>query len=147
MSSFEAVYEDRWAPMVKLAGLTTGSRALAEEIVQDAFIQLHRNWGTIQNPSAWLRVAVVNGGKGWLRRQALERRQVPGPSNYVELEDGVAMREALRHLTRRQRAAVVLRYYEDLPELEIAEVLGCRPGTVKSLLDRAKDKLKKELQR
>ena len=60
--------------------------------------------------------------------------------------DEFVIRDALRVLSRRQRAAVVLRYYEDLPETEIAQIIGCRPGTVKSLLDRATKKLRKELQ-
>ena len=61
-------------------------------------------------------------------------------------DEGVVVRAALDALSSRQRLAVVLRFYEDLPESEIAELLGCRPGTVKSLLDRAKHTLRKELQ-
>ena len=57
--TFDALYHQRWEPMVRLAGLTTGSKALAEEIVQDAFVQLYRNWATVHNPSAWLRVCLL----------------------------------------------------------------------------------------
>lgn len=144
---FEALYADRWHAMVRLAVLTTGSTALAEEIVQDAFVQLHRNWAHVENPSAWLRIAVVNHGRSWVRRQVLERRHRPDAVDAVMLDEGVVVRKALDKLSARQRAAVVLRFYQDLPEAEIAEVLGCRPGTVKSLLGRAKNTLRKELQR
>ena len=144
--TFDALYHQRWEPMVRLAGLTTGSKALAEEIVQDAFVQLYRNWATVHNPSAWLRVAVVNGGRGWLRRQSLERLHNTAAVSFAVRDESVVIRDALRVLSRRQRASVVLRYYEDLPETEIAQIIGCRPGTVKSLLDRATKKLRKELQ-
>jgi RNA polymerase sigma-70 factor (sigma-E family) len=144
--SFEAFYAERWLPMVRLATLTTGSTPLAEEIVQEAFVQLHRNWTRVQNPSAWLRTAVVNHGRSWIRRQVLERRHEPRPAEATMPDEGVVVRAALGALSTRQRLAVVLRFYEDLPEREIAELLGCRPGTVKSLLDRAKRTLRTELQ-
>lgn len=144
--SFEAFYAQRWLPMVRLATLTTGSTPMAEEIVQDAFVQLHRNWLHVQNPSAWLRTAVVNQGRSWVRRQVLERRHQPRRADAAMPDEGVVVRAALDKLSSRQRAAVVLRFYEDLPEAEIAQILGCRPGTVKSLLDRSKHALRKELQ-
>jgi RNA polymerase sigma-70 factor (sigma-E family) len=144
--SFDAFYSERWLSMVRLATLTTGSTSLAEEIVQDAFVQLHRNWTRVHNPSAWLRTAVVNHGRSWVRRQVLERRHQLSGTDVAMPDEGVVVRAALDRLSSRQRAAIVLRFYADLPEAEIAEVLGCRPGTVKSLLDRAKTTLRKELQ-
>jgi RNA polymerase sigma factor (sigma-70 family) len=87
----------------------------------------------------------VNGGRSWGRRRALERRHARPPETPVIDPDGIAVRDALRVLNARQRAAVVLRYFEDLPEAEIAKVLGCRPGTVKSLLARSMPKLKEAL--
>jgi RNA polymerase sigma factor (sigma-70 family) len=145
-TSFEAVYLDSWLPMVRLAALTTGSTEIAEQIVQDAFVQLLRNWTTVTSPKAWLRIAVINGGRGWLRRQYIERRHADQWTTAAMPDEGVVVREALRKLSARQRAAIVLRYYEDLTELEIAETLRCRPGTVKSLLDRANRTLRRELQ-
>ena len=143
--SFETVYAERWSRMVRLATLTTGSVTLAEEIVQDAFEQLHRNWETVLQPSPWLRAAVVNRCRDWVRRQGLERRHAKPSANAVEADEGIAMRDALQVLTPRQRAAIVLRFYEDLPEAEIATLLKCRPGTVKSLLARGLSTLRKEL--
>ena len=145
-STFESLYYDRWSKMVRLAALTTGSEAIAEEIVQEAFVQLLRNWATVHNPTLWLRIAVVNGCRGWVRHRVVERRHNTEATGTTEADHSVVIRDALGRLSWRQRAAVVLRFYEDLPEREIAEILGCRPGTVKSLLDRAKTTLRKELE-
>jgi RNA polymerase sigma factor (sigma-70 family) len=133
--------------MVRLAALTTGSVAIAEEIVQDAFLQLHRNWERVDKPDAWLRMAVVNGCRDWVRRRGREPTS-PTPAGGTFDTDNVeamVVRAALGVLSPRQRIAVVLRYFEDLPEREIADLIGCRPGTVKSLLARSLPKLEKEL--
>lgn len=144
--TFESVFGQRWTRMVKLATLTNGSAAVAEEIVQDAFEQLHKNWATVHQPTAWLRAAVVNRCRDWLRRRTLERRHAVAADDLTEPDEGIAMRDALSMVTPRQRAAIVLRFYEELNEREIADLLGCRPGTVKSLLARGLQTLRKELQ-
>lgn len=144
--TFESVFEQRWARMVKLATLTTGSVAVAEEIVQDAFEQLHKNWATVHQPSASLLAAVMNRCRDWLRRRTLERRHAIAADDLTEADEGIAMRDALSLVTPRQRVAIVLRFYEELNEREIASVLGCRPGTVKSLLARGLRTLRQELQ-
>jgi RNA polymerase sigma-70 factor (sigma-E family) len=144
-ATFEAVYAERWQSMVRFAALSTGSVDLAEEIVQDAFAELHRRWDKVSNPPAYLRVAVAHRCTSWVRRQRLERRhRIPltlerSDSGLVELVD------AMRALTPRQRAAVVLRYLDDMPETEIAQILQCRPGTVKSLLSRGLARLEEVL--
>jgi RNA polymerase sigma-70 factor (sigma-E family) len=145
--TFEQFYDQRWGASVRLAALTTGSIAIAEEITQDAFIQLHRRWEHIDNPRAWLRVAVVNGCRDWVRRRMREPRPSAPAEIVTDDSDALAIRDALQVLTPRQRTAVVLRYFEDLPEREIAELLGCRPGTVKSTLANSLNKLAKELNR
>jgi RNA polymerase sigma factor (sigma-70 family) len=145
--TFEQVYTQRWQSSVRLAALTTGSVAIAEEITQDAFIQLHRHWERVDNPVPWLRAAIVNGCRDWVRRRVREPT-LRAPVEFVTDEaDALAIRDALGVLSPRQRAAVVLRYFEDLPEREIAELLGCRPGTVKSTLSHSLTKLAKELNR
>lgn len=142
---FDIVYGDRYLPSVQTAALITGSRQVAEEVVQDAFIQLLRSWGSVHYPVAWLRAAVISGCRSWQRRTVLERERAPRQLLQCSDPDGLAVRDALRVLTGRQRAAVVLRYFEDLPEAQIAEALGCRPGTVKSLLSRAMPRLREAL--
>jgi RNA polymerase sigma-70 factor (sigma-E family) len=141
-SDFESLYTSLYSPLVRLARLSADT-VPAEEIVQDAFVQLYRRWTSVREPAAYLRIAVVNGCRSWGRRRGLHGRQRPQRRPELVLEgDALAVREALRVLSPRQRAAVVLRYFEDLPEAEIAHVLGCRPGTVKSLLSRSMTKLK-----
>jgi RNA polymerase sigma-70 factor (sigma-E family) len=142
-TAFEELYAAAYDRLVQLARLTSAETVPAEEIVQDAFLQLYRRWSTVEQPEAYLRVAVLNGCRSWGRRRMLARRYDPPPVPPTDRdEDGLALRDALRVLSPRQRAAVVLRYFEDLREAEIAELLGCRPGTVKSLLSRSLSKLK-----
>jgi RNA polymerase sigma-70 factor (sigma-E family) len=144
--TFDDLYRSQYARMVALARLMTGAFALAEEIVQDAFVQLYRNWPSVEHPLAYVRIAVVNGCRLHGRRRALERRHQSSAHEPAVLDTvAIAVRDALQVLTPRQRAAIVLRYFEDLPEREIAAALGCRPGTVKSLLSRSITKLKGSL--
>ncbi|MGH3747366.1 MAG: sigma-70 family RNA polymerase sigma factor [Micromonosporaceae bacterium] len=147
-ASFRALYADQFPPMVRLAYLTTGSLPAAEDVVQDAFVQLHRHRHRVHDPAAWLRRAVVSHCTSFVRRRMLERRH----GRSVELvhmpalsADATAVRDAMSRLKPRQRAAVFLRYYLDLPETAIADALGCRKGTVKSLLHRGLAVMKEAL--
>lgn len=137
----------RHAPdATRLAYLLTGDRALAEDLVQDAFVSVAGRLGHLRAPEAfypYLRRTLVNMSKNHFRHRAVERaylaRAERDPPMDV-LEAGVvateSMRRALLALPPRQRAALVLRYYEDLPEDQIAEILRCRPGTARSLVSR-----------
>ncbi|HVF14063.1 MAG TPA: SigE family RNA polymerase sigma factor [Acidimicrobiales bacterium] len=142
-ASLADLYRDRYGPMVRLAYLMVGSTSVAEELVQDAFARMHRHWDNAEHPKAYLRMAVVNACRSHLRRQSMERAYRRHPSAMADGDRaGVPWAEpdelfdALSALPARQRAALVLRFYEDLSEAEIALALGCRPGTVKSLLHR-----------
>jgi len=134
---------------VRLAYLLTGDRALAEDLVQEAFVRLAGRLVHLRDPEAfpaYLRRTVVNLANSTFRRRKVERTYLQrarsevaatvtrGPDGGVEDRD--QMWQALEELPARQRAAIVLRYYEDLPEATIADLLKCRPGTVKSLLSR-----------
>ncbi|MGA8114609.1 MAG: sigma-70 family RNA polymerase sigma factor [Actinocatenispora sp.] len=137
---FDDVYARQYAVMVRLAYVTTGSLPAAEDVVQEAFLELYRRWADVHEPGAYVRRAVVSRCTSWVRRRQLERRHgthldAPGESRSASPES-VAVRAALARLRPRHRAAVFLRYYLDLPESAIAAALGCRPGTVKSLLHR-----------
>ena len=139
------LYRDRYEPMVRLAYLLTGDRAVAEELVQDAFINVHRSWERASNPSAYLRAAVVNATRSWGRRRTLEIHRAPRPADpYVQAAD--EMWDALQVLPTRQRAAIVLRYYEDLPDARIAELLGCREATVRTAIHRGLARLRQEVE-
>lgn len=140
------LYRQRYEPMVRLAYLLTGNLSVAEELVQDAFVSVHRNWDRAAFPSAYLRTAVVNNSRSWLRRRLLEEQRA-----VVRLVDtglpADEMWDVLQHLPERQRAAIVLRFYEDLPDAEIARVLGCRVPTVRTAIHRGLAALRKEISR
>lgn len=146
-SWFRAVYAAQFPGLVQLAFVTTGGLAAAEDLVQDVFTELYRCRATVTDPPAWLRRATINRCTSWVRRRMVERRHAgPPPPPGVELSpDAVAVRAALATLRPRHRAAVFLRFYLDLSEAEIAETLGCRPGTVKSLLHRGLKVMKEHL--
>jgi RNA polymerase sigma-70 factor (sigma-E family) len=142
------------AASVRLAYLLTGDRALAEDIAQDAFVRVVGRLGHLRDPGAfdaYLRRAIVNLAKNHHRRTAIERRflsrsappdAVPPPER--QLVDRQAIVAALGRLSERQRAAIVLRYYEDLSEDAIAQILRCRPATVRSLVARGVQSLRGE---
>jgi len=133
---------------VRLAYLLTGERALAEDLVQEAFVRLAGRLVHLRDPDAfpaYLRRTVVNLANSHYRRRKVERAYLerekteafmPPRSGANGVEDRDELWQALERLPARQRAAVVLRFYEDLPESTIADLLQCRPGTVKSLLSR-----------
>ncbi len=142
---FLELYEARWAPMVRLARLVTAADPAAEELVQDAFLRVHAHWDRVDNPPGYLRAAVVNACRNHQRRGVLEQRHRPLPRASTDEPD--ELRDAIAALPIRRRTALVLRYYEDLPEREIAEVLGCSVTAVKSLLHRAMQDLRKVIDR
>jgi RNA polymerase sigma factor (sigma-70 family) len=151
-----ALFARERLPMLRLAAVLLGSVPTAEDVVQDAFGEVARRWDHLDRPGAYLRACVVNGCRMVLRRQGSEQRAVGRP---VELSTGltdaqepaelpanlVELRDALAHLGERPRVVVVLRYLLDLPDDEIAEALGCRRATVRSLAHRALATLRKEL--
>ena len=130
---------------------------MAEDITQDAFVRVSGRLAHLREGGAfdaYLRRAVVNLAKNHFRRRAVERsfleRTPPAPASpgheqpLVEREATMA---ALARLPQRQRAAIVLRFYEDLPEDAIAQVLRCRNGTVRSLVTRGVQALRADIER
>ena len=137
----------------RLAYLLTGDRALAEDLVQEAFLRFVGRLHHLRDPEAfdaYLRRTIVNLSKDTFRRRALERSYVERRTAEVREEGHTdrdvaayeSMRAALLSLPQRQRAAIVLRYYEDLHESEIADLLRCRPATVRSLVARGLEALR-----
>jgi RNA polymerase sigma-70 factor (sigma-E family) len=143
--TFDDLFAERYQAMVRLATLLVGNEAVAEELVQDAFVRVHHKWATIEHPSAYLRTAVVNACRNSRRRARLERAHARSAALTVAPPQEPLV-DALATLNERQRVAVVLRYYEDLPETDIAIALGCRPGTVKSLLHRGLSQLREVIE-
>jgi RNA polymerase sigma-70 factor (sigma-E family) len=146
------LYEAHAGDAVRLAYLLTGDRALAEDLVHEAFVRLFGRFRDLRNPdafAAYLRTAVVNLSRSHFRRRRVERTYLEGqgrrPEPAGDPGERQEMWEALQRLRPRQRAAIVLRYYEDLSEAQTADVLGCAVGTVKSLVSRGIDRLRTEL--
>ncbi|MDA3040857.1 MAG: sigma-70 family RNA polymerase sigma factor [Actinomycetota bacterium] len=137
------------ASMLRMASLMVGSGALAEEVVQDAFVAVRARWSSLERPGAYLRTTVANGCAQLLRRRDAESRALSSlaPVADVELPARlVELRDALDRLSAQQRIVVVLRYFVDIPDQEIAVILGVRPSTVRSLARRAFALLRKELE-
>jgi RNA polymerase sigma-70 factor (sigma-E family) len=149
--SFDAFFAEQFPPLVRVALLIVGSAATAEEIVQDAFIRVYRRWDGLENPAAFARVCVVNGCRDRLRRRARWRVRVPLVATDDSTSDDHGTNEdddllaLVRALPERQRTAIVLRYYEDLTQAEIADALGLSSPAVKSLLHRALENIRKEM--
>jgi RNA polymerase sigma factor (sigma-70 family) len=144
-TTFDRVFSDLWAPMARLAHVIVGSREAAEEIVQEAFLRLHRRWSVVENPPAFLRTVVTNLCRTEVRRLQMRRHRgfrAIESLGEPELDETWAV---VCKLPIRQRTVLALRYYADLPEAEIAEILQCRLGTVKSAHHRALHKLREEL--
>jgi RNA polymerase sigma-70 factor (sigma-E family) len=132
----------RW-DLVRLARLVLHDPVDAEEVVQDAFVQAHLSWAKLRDPAkglAYLRSAVLNAARSRLRHQKVVERYDPGPARIgaspetaLEADDDrQRVMAALRSLPDRQRECLVLRYYLDLSEAEIATTLGISPGSVKT---------------
>lgn len=146
LRTYEEVFLTEYPAMVKLAVLLVDEVDIAEELVQDAFVRLHENWRSVENPGAYVRASVVNRCRNELRRRDRERRfrRRVAPPEPVGLGADEVL-DAIAMLPAKRRAAVVLRYYGGLNEAEIAETLGVRRGTVKSLLSRAMAELRTTL--
>lgn len=145
-SSFESFFDERFAPLSRLAFLLTGSSEAADEIAQDACEQVFRRWSDIEYPRAYSRLAVVNGARSWGRRRSVRRSAPVDRVEPTELDaDAIAVREVLADLPPQLREVIVLRYYADLKVDDIAEIVGRPAGTVKSLIHRAMARLHEEL--
>ena len=155
--SLTALYTSHYKPLVRLAAFLLRDPGQAEEVVQDAFVAMHGSWRRLRDPDkaeAYLRQAVVNRSRSGLRRRKVEIKHAPKPApdapsaEYGALGelDRTAVIEALRLLPRRQREVLVLRYYGDLTEAQIADTLGISTGAVKSHASRGMAALRTTLE-
>ncbi len=139
---FAAFVRERGERHLRLAVLLTGDWHAAEDLVQASLVKLYQAWprlDTAADPDAYLRRIVVNTHRSWWRARWRREKPVAGLPDGACAQDmadthatGIMVRQALAQLPRQQRAVLVLRYFEDLPEAEIAAVLGCSPGSVKT---------------
>jgi RNA polymerase sigma-70 factor (sigma-E family) len=144
----DQLYTAHWRYLVRLAVLLVDDVASAEDVVQDAFIALHRRADGLRDPEAalaYLRTTVLNRSRSVLRRRQVARRhlRVAEPEATAPADHEVLVREehraalsAVRRLPRHQREVLVLRYWSGLSEREIAQTLGISTGSVKSAASR-----------
>jgi RNA polymerase sigma-70 factor (sigma-E family) len=144
--TFDDLYRAEYPRAVRLARLLTGSPSSAEDLAQEAFVRVHRRGAGVANPPAYLRTVVVNVCRNWHRARAREARRLVEHGQLIDVSvEARELEASLALLSYRQRSVLVLRYWLDLSEAEIATALGCRAGTVKSLHARALAALRKEL--
>jgi RNA polymerase sigma-70 factor (sigma-E family) len=142
-SAVTALFEEHYASLVRMARLLVDDRETAEDVVMDAFTSLYRRWTAVRDPAEanrYVRSCVLNGARSQLRRRRLRRRHERGSIQQETTRDGIETNEAdrstvtqlLRTLPYRQRQVLVLRYFVDLTEAQIAYELGVSPGSVKT---------------
>jgi RNA polymerase sigma-70 factor (sigma-E family) len=155
-----ALYESSALGLIRMAYVVLGDLPSAEDVVQEAFYGLYRRWDRLADPGGalyYVRTSVLNGCRSALRRRAVRRgfvqhgpRADPPPAVSAETvvlggEEREDVIRALRRLPDRQREVLMLRFYADLPDEQIARVMGIRPGTVRSTAFRALDALGRAL--
>ena len=149
---FSAFVMSRWPGLVRLAFGLTGDRWAAEDIAQATLARAYVAWRRVSradDPDAYLRRILVNTSNRRFRRRRVAEQPGDPPETAVEgpadlVGERAALLAALRQLPPRQRAVVVLRYWEDLTDTQIGAALGCSPGTVRSQLSRALAKLRED---
>jgi RNA polymerase sigma-70 factor (sigma-E family) len=150
---FRGFFAQHYERLCRLGFLLTGDPAQAEDLAQDALVRTWRRWRLVRrpdNPEGYARKVLVNRHRSLLRRALVEARyryrDHPNEGYSDEhREDAIVLWAATRRLPRRQRAVLVLRYYEDLSEAEIARVLGIPVGTVKTSAHRGLARLRRSL--
>jgi RNA polymerase sigma-70 factor (sigma-E family) len=152
-----ALYTGHYRSLVRMAALLLHDVPAAEDVVQDSFVAMHSSWRRLRDPEralAYLRQAVVNRSRSRLRHLKVVERKAPTPMpdaasaehGALQALDRQHVMTALRALPQRQREVLVLRYYSDLSEAQIAEALGISPGAVKSHASRGVAALRRTLE-
>jgi len=142
--AFTSLYERELPVQVRRATLLCGSPETAHDLVHDAFVEVYRRWDGLADPAPYLATAVINRCRDHARRNAARDRLLPLLVPRGDPEDEVLW-DALQALPFPHRAAIVLRFYHQLPEQEIALLLDCRPGSVGPWIQRGLRTLRKAL--
>ena len=148
------LHRSQYRALVRLTALLLDDIGQSEEIVQEAFVRVHRHWTGIADPPRYLRSTVLNLARSGMRRRRIALRRVEppavsadGPEDRALLAvERLGVLAAIRALPRRQRECIVLRYYLELSEAEIAATLGIAAGSVKSHTHRAMGALERALE-
>lgn len=142
-ATFTELYSREFQPLVRLATLMTGRVEIARDIVQDSFVKLHVKWPGVRDPAAYVRRSVVNGCRSYHRWERRRRGQLAAEASVDLAVDHTLA--ALERLPHKQRAALVMKFYEGRTENEIAHALGCRPGSVGPMVQRALERMRDAL--
>lgn len=144
LADFSSAYEHHYSELVGFALIITRDPRQAEDLAQDAFVQLLRHWDTLRDQSlvvAYLRKVVVNSARSAIRRSVVAKRRAPLLVNPIAADPSDAERmvvlQAIHSLPVRQRMCIALRFYGGLSMSEVAEVMGTSSGTVKSQIHKA----------
>lgn len=146
---FEDVFPDLYRLAYRVSFKVLGDRGDAEDVAQEALARTHVRWARLRDrPEGWVVTVATNLAIDRLRRRnrSTETGSEPVALVEVHLSERIDLARALRRLSRRQRQVVVLRYLADWPELEVADALGCTPGTVKSHASRGLAQLRHHLE-
>lgn len=143
--AFSRFYTSEHGGQVRRAFLLLNDAAAAHDVVAEAFTSVYQRFGTISDPGPYLNRCVLNGCRDWARRRDREDLFAAVPDSISSTAPGDHLAHLLAELPFGQRAAVVLRFYGGQSEREIAVALGCRPGTVGSLIHRGLRRLRTRL--
>jgi RNA polymerase sigma-70 factor (sigma-E family) len=151
-AQFQEFVRARWSRLVRTAYLLTGDAHHAEDLTQTALAKAYRSWRRVarsDNPEAYVRKMLVSCNSDRFRKRRVAEALTAAPPEVAGRDEAVARADersallgALAGLPPKQRAVIVLRYWEDLSEAEVAEILGCSPGTVKSQASKGLAKLR-----
>lgn len=135
------------ARLVGVLAYSVGDRFVAEELAQETLIRVCQHWSKVRDmaaPEAWMYRVAQNLATSWIRRRVAERRATRRVQTHAAVttvleptEDVIALRAEIKRLPSRQREALVLRYFADLPAAQVASVMGCTDGTVRALTHQA----------
>jgi RNA polymerase sigma-70 factor (sigma-E family) len=156
----DVLFRRHYRGLLRLAVVMVGDREAAEDAVQEAFVSLHRNWRTLRDANAaeaYLRSAVLNRGRSWVRRQATQRAKrplllvqgarPPGPEDSTLVQEEVgSLVAAMRRLPRRQREVLACCYVLELSVSETAELLDITEGSVKTHTHRGLQALQQRIE-
>jgi RNA polymerase sigma-70 factor (sigma-E family) len=139
-AALSGLHREHYPSLVRLACLLLDEQGAGEEVVQEAFVRVYESWARVDDPLRYLRSTVMNLARSRMRRRLVARRRVEpvttaamtAEEHAVRLDDRQEVLDAMRTLPRRQRECLVLRYYVELSEAEIASTLGISNGSVKS---------------
>ena len=156
---FDVLFRRHYAALLRLAVVMVGRREPAEDVVQDAFVSLHRHWRSLRDPAAaeaYLRSAVLNRSRSWVRRQATQRSARPlmlvrehsasAEDTTVDRAEAGALVALMRTLARRQREVLACRFVLELSVAETAQLLEMSPGSVKTHTHRGLQALQERLE-